>query len=134
NAEAFAAIEATTAAIAAPPEDAFVEPTIIDAGKSLADALARFEAMRGADPEALDALGNALTREMPPIVADLRMKFSVSEPGTIADIPDDLKQDWLASDGRVRLRVLPDQDIGSPRLMKAFTETVQAIAPRASGP
>ena len=71
--------------------------------------------------------------EMPPIVADLQSKFSVDAPVTLADIPDDLKQDWLAQDGRVRLRVLPNGDIGTPRLMKEFTESVQAVAPRASG-
>ena len=59
--------------------------------------------------------------------------FRSTEPVTLADIPDDLKQDWLAPDGRVRLRVLPTGDIGTPRLMKEFTESVQAVAPRASG-
>jgi hopanoid biosynthesis associated RND transporter like protein HpnN len=132
-AQAFASIRSTADAIAATPEDQPVEPEIITAGKSLAAALARFEEKRGTEPAVLKALGDALTKEMPPIVADLQAKFSVDAPVTIADIPDDLKRDWVALDGRVRLRVLPDGDIGSPRLMREFTESVQAVTPRASG-
>lgn len=133
NAAAFAEIRSIADAIAATPDSAPVEPAIITAGRNLAAALSLFEERRGAGPEALDELGRALTVEMPPIVADLRTKFSVDRAVTVADVSDDLKQDWLARDGRVRLRVLPDGDIGTPRLMKRFTESVQAIAPRASG-
>ena len=75
----------------------------------------RFEEKRGTEPAALKELGDALTREMPPIVADLQAKFSVTEPVTIDDIPPDLREDWIAADGRVRLRVLPAGDIGTPR-------------------
>ncbi len=131
--QAFASIKATADAIAATPADSPIDPSVIAAGKSLADALTAFDLKRGTDPTMLIELGDALTRQMPPIVADLQAKFSVSAPVSIDDIPADLKQDWVAADGRVRLRVLPSGDIGAPRLMKAFTESVQAVAPRASG-
>jgi hypothetical protein len=130
---AFASMQATAAAIAATREDAPIDPTIIAAGKSLAAALAAFESKRGTNPTALAELGDALTREMPPLMADLRTKFSVNAPVTVADIPPDLREDWMAGDGRVRLRVLPNGDIGAARLMREFTESVQAVAPRASG-
>lgn len=130
---AFASMKAAASAIAATPQDSPIDPTIIAAGKSLADALAAFETKRGTSPTALAELGDSLTREVPPLMADLRAKFSVSAPVTVADISADLRSDWMADDGRVRLRVLPNGDIGSARLMREFTESVQAVAPRASG-
>jgi len=56
--------------------------------------------------EKAQALGEALTRELPPILADLQAKFSVTEPVTIEDVPDNLREEWIAKDGRVRMRVL----------------------------
>lgn len=131
--QAFAKINEDAAAIAATPESNPVDRSIVTAGGALADALRRFEEKRGADPSELAGLGEALTREMPGVVAGLRAKFSVTEPATIGDIPPDLKADWVAADGRVRLRVLPEGDIGTPRQMAAFTKSVQAIAPHAAG-
>ncbi len=131
--EAFTSIKESAEAIAKTPEDNPIDPAIVTAGRSLADALTRFEGERGTEPAVLNELGNALTSEMPGIVADLQAKFSITEPVTTADIPEDLREEWVAKDGRVRLRVLPDGDIGTPRLMKAFTESVQSVAPQASG-
>jgi len=71
-AEAFQSIKTTAEAIANTPEDNPIEPTIIAAGKSLAAALSKFEQKRGAGPSALAELGDALSREMPAVVADLR--------------------------------------------------------------
>lgn len=131
--EAFSAIKADAAAIAATPADNPIDPSVVAAGKELADALARFEEKRGVEPAALQELGDALTREMPPIVADLQAMFSVSQPVTLDDIPPDLREEWIASDGRVRLRVLPEDDIGTAEGMRTFTESISAISPETAG-
>jgi uncharacterized protein len=66
-------------------------------------------------------------------VADLRTKFSVTERVTVEDIPNDIRSEWVGPEGQVRLRVLPQGDIGTPAAMAAFTKTVQSVAPDAAG-
>jgi predicted RND superfamily exporter protein len=70
---------------------------------------------------------------MPQIVDDLRTKFSVSETVTVEDIPGDLRAEWITEDGRARIRVLPDADIGTASQMQVFAERIQTIAPEAAG-
>jgi hypothetical protein len=130
---AFAETKASAEAIAATPADVPVDPGIPQAGRQLADALARFAAAKGSDPAALKSLGEALTRQMPPLTADLKAKLSVSAPASIDDIPPDFRREWMTEDGRVRLRVLPIGNIGSAAQMKTFAESVQSIAPDAAG-
>ena len=70
---------------------------------------------------------------MPAIVNDLRAKFSVTEPVGLDDIPEGLRSEWIAADGQVRLRVLPEGDIGTPAAMETFTRSVQSLATNAAG-
>jgi len=130
---AFAESKASAEAIGATPADAPIDPSIAEAGRQLAAALAHFESAKGAAPDALKALGAALTGEMAPLVADLKTKLSVNAPVAIDDIPEDFRRDWMTEDGRVRLRVLPAANIGSAAEMKVFSERVQTLAPDAAG-
>ena len=95
--------------------------------------MSRFAEKRGTGPVALKELGDALTREMPGIVADLRTKFLVTQPATMDDIPPELREEWIAADGRVRLHVSPATDIGNPEAMRVFTEAVQTVSPAPAG-
>lgn len=120
-------------AIAAVPQDMPIDQSIRDAGSRMAEALRRFGEERGEDAASLAELGNLLTRQMPPLVADLRLKFSVSETVTIDDIPEDFRSDWVSQSGDVRLRVLPATDLPSATAMRTFTERVESVAPDATG-
>jgi hopanoid biosynthesis associated RND transporter like protein HpnN len=131
--DAYAAMLASAEAIEAVPEDVPVDPGIKTAGGQLAQALKGFGAQRGTDPADLQELGSALTGQMPPLVADLRLKLSISEPVTVDDVPDDIRKDWISEDGQVRLRVLPASDLPSAAAMQSFAERVQTIAPQAAG-
>jgi predicted RND superfamily exporter protein len=131
--DAFAQIKESAASVAATPPDNPIDPSIVTAGKSLADSLARFEEARGTSTEVLKELGVALTREMPGIVDDLRQKFLVTQPVSIDDIPKELREEWIAADGRVRLLVSPTDDIGTSEKMRVFTETVQTVSPNPAG-
>ncbi len=130
---AYGALLQSAEAIANVPEDIPVDPAVTASGERLADALRRFGEERGTDPDTLRQLGDALTREMPPLVADLRQKFSVSQPVTMEDIPEDFVNDWVAEDGQVRLRVPPQTDLPTADAMRAFTERVQSVAPQPAG-
>jgi hopanoid biosynthesis associated RND transporter like protein HpnN len=131
--EAFSAMREDAAAIGAVSEDNPIDPVIPHAGAELAAALERFAEQRGAEPAALQELGAALASDMPEIVDDLRTKFSVDEAVTVEDIPSALREEWITEDGRARLRVLPEEDIGTSRQMQVFAERVQTIAPEATG-
>jgi predicted RND superfamily exporter protein len=131
--DSFAKIKESAASVAATPSSNPIDPSIVIAGKSLADSLARFEEKRGTSPEVLKELGESLTSEMPGIVTDLRAKFSVTQPVTIDDIPPELREEWIAADGRVRLHVAPSTDIGTPEAMRAFTRTVETVSPNPAG-
>ncbi len=96
--DAFASARSSAEAIAATPEDAPIDAGIPPAGQRLADALDRFAAAQGTEPAALKALGEALTRQIPLIKADLVTKLSVTEPVTIDDIPPAFRSDWISSE------------------------------------
>ena len=131
--EAFAKIKESADAIAATSPDNPIDPSIPPAGRELADALAKFAQARGTGAEALGQLGEALTREMPPIVAGLREKLSVTNTVSIDDIPAELRKDWISADGQYRLRVPPKENLETAAEMKQFSEEVQSIAPEAAG-
>lgn len=127
--EAFESMRASAAAIAA--GDAAGE--LAQAGARLAAALDGFARRPGAAPGALRELGQALAGGVPAMMADLNGKLSVTAPATIEDIPPEIRNQWIASDGQVRLRVLPAGDIGSQEALERFSDDVQAVAPLAQG-
>jgi predicted RND superfamily exporter protein len=52
---------------------------------------------------------------------------------TIADIPADIRRDWLLPDGRARLQVVPKAEQRAAGGIAAFTMEVTRIAPNAGG-
>jgi hopanoid biosynthesis associated RND transporter like protein HpnN len=57
----------------------------------------------------------------------------VAEPVTVDSITDDLRRDWVTTDGRFRVQIHPK---GNPRIhakLIAFTKAVRTIAPDATG-
>jgi uncharacterized protein len=60
-----------------------------------------------------------------------------AEHVTIDNITEDLRRDWITQDGRALLKVYPKNfpmdGIRDPKVLKAFTDAVEKIAPNASG-
>ncbi|TMH20470.1 MAG: hopanoid biosynthesis-associated RND transporter HpnN [Betaproteobacteria bacterium] len=54
-------------------------------------------------------------------------------PVTLATLPDDLKRDWIASDGRARIEVFPKGDADDNETLRRFVDAVRALAPEATG-
>jgi len=54
-------------------------------------------------------------------------------PVTLATLPDDLKRDWVASDGRARVEVFPKGDANDNATLRRFVTAVRALAPEATG-
>ncbi len=52
---------------------------------------------------------------------------------TLDDIPQRIRADWIAPDGRVRVEATPAQDVNDPDAMQAFADAVLSVDPKASG-
>ena len=55
-----------------------------------------------------------------------------AEPVTLETLPSDLRERYLAADGRARIEVFPRHDLNDNRALKEFVRGVQALAPDAT--
>ena len=104
-----------------------------EAARRLAAALDRFAEARGVAPSALRDLDQALTGSMPALVQMLKASLSVADEVSISDLPQNIRRDWVAPDGRVRIQILPAGGIVATEQLEAFARNVQAAAPEATG-
>ncbi len=98
---------------------------------TLSDALARITASSRAQEEFQsleDAIVPAMTRQLE------RLALSLSaEQVSMNDIPIALQQQFVATDGRVRVVVKPREEIVGVESLNRFVDTVSEVAPRATG-
>ena len=90
------------------------------------------QALGQASDAVLLGADNALTRFLPMQLDRLRVALGAT-PVTIADVPADLRQDWLLPDGRAKLQVVPKRSAVDSAGLHRFVAEVQAIAPDAAG-
>jgi hypothetical protein len=89
-------------------------------------------ALRNAPDDVAMAANGALTRFLPLQLDHLRLALSATKVSR-ADIPTEIRRDWLLPDGRARLQVLPKANVLGTQGMTAFTEAVTRLAPTAGG-
>ena len=99
--------------------------------RRLARALQRFEARSGMDGQALRGLEAALVGSLPKRLRDLRRSLG-ARPVTIDDLPESLRSRRLAADGRGRVQVYPEEDIGERDALQRFVAAVQGLSPEAT--
>lgn len=114
----------------------------VPAGDPLAPSAARlrlavdhFLAGPGGDvqhPEVLPSLETDLVGSLPDQIRDLQQLLTPTRV-SLADLPDELREQMLAVDGRARIQVLPKEDVGDSRSLERFVESVQAVVPDAGG-
>jgi predicted RND superfamily exporter protein len=51
---------------------------------------------------------------------------------TLDDLPQDIRNRYIASDGRARVQIFPKEDLSDNEAMSRFVRSVQAIAPNAT--
>jgi hopanoid biosynthesis associated RND transporter like protein HpnN len=78
------------------------------------------------------ATNQALVRFLPMQLARLRLALAAT-PVTLADVPPDLRRDWLLPDGRARVQVLPKPDINNSHAIRRFVDQVSTVMPQATG-
>jgi hopanoid biosynthesis associated RND transporter like protein HpnN len=56
-----------------------------------------------------------------------------ARPVALADIPDEVRRDWVTADGRARVEVFPSGDANDNATIERFVAAVLALAPDATG-
>jgi hopanoid biosynthesis associated RND transporter like protein HpnN len=80
----------------------------------------------------LIAANEALTRFLPLQLSRLREALS-ARPVTQADIPDELRRDWLLPDGSARLQVLPKAAVVDGRILRRWVKAALKVVPQSAG-
>lgn len=81
---------------------------------------------------ALVELERRLVGGLPGRLAELRASMEAA-PFGLEDLPPNIQRRMIAEDGRVRLQVMPRNDMRSPDNMRAFIAAVRTVAPDATG-
>jgi hypothetical protein len=127
DADSIAAIKQTSEALKGIAEGK-TEPGAV-AAQRLArqlDALATDSSTKRAAAE------KAITMPLNFKLAELR-NFLQAQPVTAANLPDDIKQAWIAADGQTRVEVFPSGDPNDNATLRTFAQKVLEIAPSAIG-
>lgn len=87
----------------------------------------------GADPSLYPELQRMLVDGLMP-----RMKMLASaltaEGVSLDTLPDEIKSQWVAPDGEMRLTVMPKGDSNDSAVLANFVNAVRSVAPEATGP
>lgn len=94
---------------------------------------AALEALAKASPRTREAARAAAFVDFERILVELRTNLKATRV-TLQSMPADLASDWISADGKYRIEVAPKGDSNDRAVMAGFAESVQKIAPDASGP
>jgi hypothetical protein len=113
-----------------------IAQTVVPASGPGAQALqglgAAFASLAAAPAERRAAAGDALIAPLQVTLRNLRDSLDAQKV-TLADAPTQLRDQWIARDGRARVEVSPAGDVNDNEVMRAFTKAVLAVAPDAAG-
>ena len=130
------------------PTDGEIAQSLTQTAKSLSEAAASANAAARAGALRLAA---ALERLARPDAAALRARATAAligpltttldqirlalraEPISAATLPDEIRRDYIAPDGRARIQVFPKGDVNDNRTLRRFADAVRKLAPHATG-
>ena len=98
-----------------------------------ARALARSIGAIAAGPPAMRAEAQRVLVDPLTVMLDQARAVLRASAVTRDTLPDEIKRDWLAPDGRARVQIFPKGDSNDNRVLARFTDAVAAIAPKATG-
>jgi hypothetical protein len=104
-------------------------PNATPAAKRLTEILRNLTAKGDAG---IAIMQRALIAALPAQLEGLRTALS-AEPVSFETLPADLRQEWLAPDGRARVEVYPRGDSNDNATLVRFVDAVQKIAPDITG-
>jgi hopanoid biosynthesis associated RND transporter like protein HpnN len=79
----------------------------------------------------LQELQKRILSDLPKNLKRLRDLLSAT-PVNLEDLPEDVRDQYLASDGRARVEVFPNHDLSDNIALRQFVQAVQTIAPQAT--
>src|SRR6476661_1190702 len=90
------------------------------------------KALADADPARRTAVANTLLGGLKLQLDEIRASLH-PEHIMLGALPEDLRRDWIASDGRARIEVRPKGNQNDNAAMRRFAAAVLAVAPEATG-
>ena len=79
-------------------------------------------------PQLQDSIVSGLNRRL-----EAMRKSLTAAPVTLDSLPEELRQGWVAPDGRARLEVFPKGNARDPETLRRFVAAVRTLAPDATG-
>ena len=92
----------------------------------------RFEKLVVASPAARQQAAATFVDPLTVMLEQMRASLQAT-PVSAAELPAEIKRDWIASDGKARLQVLPSGNGADNAVLQRFTRAVRAVAPDATG-
>jgi len=102
------------------------------AARDLGSALAVLFRQPGDDGRRIAELERRMLTALPGRLQALNLALSAG-PVTLADVPADFRQYYVAADGRARLIVYPKEDLQDQQALSRFVAAVRTVAPAAIG-
>ncbi len=124
-----AALESLSSTLAAWRAAGGPSGALAPAAARLARALDRL----AASGRPLDGLERSLLDGFDVQLKRLYDALAASEPVTLENLPESLRERMIAKDGRVRIQILPRDDLADNDAMRRFVDAVRSVAPDAVG-
>lgn len=124
-----AAVEGLAATLA---QAEIANPVLAAAVDRLASQLTLLRARADWPDTAIATLRGMVLGDLPRTLQRLRGLLE-AEAFDASDLPDDVRQRYIARDGRARVEVFPREDLNDNGAMRRFARDVQAVEPRATG-
>lgn len=103
------------------------------ASSDVAQQLARLlDQAADSDDAFLQRLDRVLLSTLKPRLEALRTALT-AKPLTVDTLPPEIRDDWIAADGRARVLVIPAGDSNDNAVLERFIAAVRTVAPEASG-
>lgn len=127
EAEKIAALRNTADALTAAARGE--QGTGADAARRLAAGLTKLAA---ADKALRDRAETAFVAPLKTVLGELR-SYLQAEPVSLEALPEHLRHDWIAADGRTRVEAAPSGDANDNETLRRFAQAVLAVYPEAIG-
>ena len=98
----------------------------------LGEALSGLRAGSDWNRDRLRAIEPLIIGDFPKVLSRLRQLLSAG-PVTLEDLPAELRERYLAADGRARIEVFPKADLSDRQALRDFVAAVRSVAPHATG-
>lgn len=102
------------------------------AAERLYKALMDFAPRAQADPALYDVLDRQLLRFFPTQIERLRKQMTAG-PVDLSSLPSDIRRRYMTNDGKVRVEVLPKEDVRDIGARRIFVDDVASVSPDLSG-